>query len=248
MPIPKIIHYCWFGDAPLPNQYAEYIEGWKRICPDYTIQKWDATNYDVSKSKYTLYAFEQKKWAFLSDYARLDIIYQNGGIYLDVDVELLKRFDDLLDKGTFFGMERDFDRKLFVNTGLGFGSEKNSIILRELMSLYDEYFENNGFHEIPCPIFQKPIFEKHGFKQKNRIQVYDELTIFPTENFSPKDCFGKTRITNNTISIHQYAALWNEGNGKTSNALLYRKCVYYFGRTMGEYIYQAIKRMKRKEQ
>ena len=243
MPIPKVIHYCWFGDKPIPKEYSNYISGWKRMCPDYEIIKWDLSNYDYTKSEYTKHAFENKKWAFLSDYARIDIIYQYGGIYLDVDVELLKGFDEFLNDFAFFGIEKDFDRQLYISTGLGFGSEKNNPILKDILSEYDtNILKNDPF--APCPILQRPIFEQYGFVQKNRIQKLDNLTIYPMEYFAPMDSFGKLRVTKKTVSIHHYAALWQDGKG--GNTLLFRRCVNLFGRKNGEYIYQIIKRIKRR--
>ena len=78
--IPKVIHYCWFGGNPIPEKDRRYIEGWKEKCPDYEIIEWNERNYDVSKNKYMAQAYEEKKWGFVSDYARLDLVYQYGGI------------------------------------------------------------------------------------------------------------------------------------------------------------------------
>lgn len=87
--IPKKIHYCWFGGNPLPEDVKRYIESWKKYCPDYELIRWDESNYDVHKNTYVELAYQNKKWAFLTDYARLDTIYEHGGIYLDADVELV---------------------------------------------------------------------------------------------------------------------------------------------------------------
>ena len=93
MSIPKKISYCWFGGNPLPEKITKCIESWKKYCPDYEIIRWDETNYDVNKIPFVRDAYKEKKWAFVSDYARLDIIYNQGGIYLDTDVELVKNID-----------------------------------------------------------------------------------------------------------------------------------------------------------
>ena len=102
--IPKKIHYCWFGGNPLPELAIRCIESWKKYCPDYEIIRWDESNYDVTKNKYMYQAYENKRWGFVPDYARLDIIYNYGGIYLDTDVELLNSLDDLLDQKCFLGI------------------------------------------------------------------------------------------------------------------------------------------------
>ncbi len=106
-PIPKIIHYCWFGGKPLP-ELAEYcIASWKKYCPDYEIRRWDESNFDLNFNAYVKEAYEAKKWAFLSDVTRLHALVTYGGIYMDTDVELLKPLDDLLDMAGVVGFEAD---------------------------------------------------------------------------------------------------------------------------------------------
>mgnify|MGYP001644804644 FL=1 len=106
--IPKIIHYCWFGGHPLPASALKCIESWRKYCPDYEIKEWNESNYDVNKIPYISQAYEVKKYAFVSDYARFDILYQYGGVYFDTDVEVIKPIDEIIEKGAFFGMETRF--------------------------------------------------------------------------------------------------------------------------------------------
>ena len=127
--IPKIIHYCWFGGNEIPENDKKCIESWKKYCPDYKIIRWDESNYDYKKNSYMREAYEAKKWGFVPDYARLDIIYNYGGIYLDTDVELLKSLDEILDCEGFFG----FESENLVNLGLGFGAVKGNEIIRDMM-------------------------------------------------------------------------------------------------------------------
>ena len=94
--IPKVIHYCWFGGNPLPEEAKRCIESWKKYCPDYKIIEWNENNYDVNSNEYMKSAYKEKKWAFVSDYARIDVVYKYGGIYMDTDVELVKGLDNLL--------------------------------------------------------------------------------------------------------------------------------------------------------
>ena len=103
--IPKIIHYCWFGGNPLPDDAKKCITSWKKFFPDYEIKEWNETNYDLSVCPYVKEAYESKKWAFVSDYARFDILYKYGGLYFDTDVEVIKTFDDILKNGAFMGQE-----------------------------------------------------------------------------------------------------------------------------------------------
>ena len=105
MSIPKIIHYCWFGGGAISPENRKCMESWEKYCPDYKIIEWNEQNFDISKNRYVQQAYEAKKYAFVSDYARLAVVYEYGGIYLDSDVEVLKSFDPLLDLPYFVGAE-----------------------------------------------------------------------------------------------------------------------------------------------
>ena len=120
--IPKIIHYCWFGRAPLPDKAKKCIESWRKHCPDYTILEWNEDNFDIRQNGYTEMCCKEKKYAFLADYARLQIIENEGGFYFDVDVELVRSLDPLCSEHAFFAFETD----RMIATGLGFGAETPS--------------------------------------------------------------------------------------------------------------------------
>ena len=132
--IPKVIHYCWFGGAPLPDLALKCIDSWKKFCPDYKIVEWNENNFNLECCDFTRESYNAKKWAFLSDCARLYIVYHEGGIYLDTDVELVKSLDEVLNNDCFFGEETSG----YINTGLGFGAEKGSKIVYELLKKYTE--------------------------------------------------------------------------------------------------------------
>ena len=133
--IPKVIHYCWFGGKPIPSEFQHYIDSWQRMCPDYEIRRWDESNYDVTKNAYMKAAYEAKKWGFVPDYARLDIVYEHGGIYLDTDVELVKNLDELRYNHAFMGM----DMSTQVSLGLGFGAAPHHPMLKTLRDAYLGY-------------------------------------------------------------------------------------------------------------
>ncbi len=135
--IPKIIHYCWFGGSELPEVAQECIASWKKYCPDYEIKRWDESNYDVEKNQYTREAYLNKKWAFLTDYARLDILYNEGGVYMDTDVKIIKPITPLINQGAFMA----FEQRGRVNTGIGFACEPGNTIVGE----NKRYYENKNF-------------------------------------------------------------------------------------------------------
>ena len=138
--VPKIIHYCWFGGKSLPDEAKEYIESWKKYCPDTEIVEWNESNFDINCCQYVKEAFDAKKWAFVSDYARFYVLYKYGGMYFDTDVEMIKPIDDIVSNGAFMGIEAG--RKVFVAPGLGIGAEAGNEIFREIL----DYYENQTFY------------------------------------------------------------------------------------------------------
>ncbi len=144
--IPKVIHYCWFGGGEKSRLMKKCIKSWKKYCPDYEIIEWNEDNFDVNGIEFTKGAYNAKKWAFVTDYARLDIIYKHGGIYLDTDVELLKPLDELLKYKGFFG----FEEMGMVNTGVGFGAEKGNLLVKQMRDDYnnDVYSKDSE----TCPV------------------------------------------------------------------------------------------------
>jgi hypothetical protein len=213
--IPKKIHYCWFGKGNMPEDYVEWMKSWKRFCPDYEIIRWDETNYDIAKNEYMHEAYKAKKWSFVSDYARIDVINQYGGIYLDTDVELIRNLDMLLYQAAFAGI----DSFGYVNLGLGFGAYTNNKILRELLRFYDELHfkkEDGTYDTTGCPILQNEVYVKHGFKNGQCSNI-DGMNIYPPSVFAPQDFYtGEINITEYTYSIHHYAASWFSESSKTN--------------------------------
>ena len=207
--IPKMIHYCWFGGNPLPEKALKCIESWKKYCPDYEIKRWDESNFDITYNKYVNEAYKSKMWAFVTDVVRLYVVYTYGGIYLDVDVELLKGLDDLLKYNAFMG----FENQKNINTGLGFGALKNNQIIYEILKDYDDISfitEDGNFDLTPCPQRNTVILNKNGLIQNNTMQIIDGMIFLPTEYFCPKDYgTGKLEITGNTYSIHHFCASWH---------------------------------------
>ena len=208
MAIPKTIHYCWFGGKPLPDSVKKCIENWKKVCPDYEIVRWDESNYDYHQHPFTKEAYEAKKWAFVSDVARLDIVYNHGGIYLDTDVELLRSLDPFLENQAFMGFEQG--RK--VATGLGFGAEKGNPVIKANLDAYNEISftaEDGNIDEIACPIITTSVLEQIGLERKDMFQQLEGIAIYPTSVFCPMlYSDGTADVKEDTVSIHRYAASW----------------------------------------
>ena len=154
--IPKKIHYCWFGRGELSAKAQKCIKSWKKYCPDYEIIEWNEGNFDVNQNAYTKKVYNEMKFAFLSDYARLKIVYEQGGIYLDLDVEIIKPFDDLLDNKAFFG----FENNDYVASGLGFGGEKGSTAVKSMLDEYDQLLDGTK-DVIGCPALNTEIGRAH---------------------------------------------------------------------------------------
>ncbi len=208
--IPKIIHYCWFGGNPLPESAINCIESWKKFCPDYEIVEWNEDNFDVHICPYVSEAYKQKKWAFVSDYARFWILFNYGGLYFDTDVEIINSIDAVVKKGPFMGIEPTGG----VAPGLGIGAEKGMNIYSEILTYYKELHfmnEDGTLNEHTVVEYTSNILEKHGWRKEEKIvQNISDITIYPDEYFCPYNYnTGKLTITSNTVSIHHYTASWH---------------------------------------
>lgn len=207
--IPKIIHYCWFGGADIPAQNKEWMTSWKKYCPDYEIIEWNESNYDFKKNKYMYDAYKAGKWGFVPDYARLDIIYNYGGIYLDTDVEIIKNLDELLYQDAFMGV----DGTKNISLGLGFGARPNFHLIKELMEEYDSrsFYNSDGtMNIVAAPTLQIPFFNSRGYINNGEFQRIGKLTVYPEKVLSGKCAFTRAiRPTQQTFSIHHYDGSWN---------------------------------------
>lgn len=202
--IPKKIHYCWFGRGEKPKLAKKCIESWKKFCPDYEIIEWNEDNFDINQNEYTKYCYDNKKFAFLSDYARLMVVYKEGGIYFDTDVEVIKSFDALLNNKAFVGFETDE----YVNTGVGFGAEKNNPVIEQMLREYDKLSDGKS-GTIGCPILNTEALKKSGLKLNGQTQSLKDVTVYSAEYFNPYDApTGRLSKSENTYSIHWYAASW----------------------------------------
>lgn len=206
--IPKVIHYIWVGKSPLPELTLRCIKSWQDKCPGYEIKLWNEDNLNIEDCLFAKQAYENRKYGFVSDYFRLKVVFEHGGIYLDTDVEVLKPFDDLLGFNAFFG----FENEEYIATGLGFGAVKGCAILRELMKGYENVpFQkaDGSFDMMPCPQRDTAVLNRLGLKSGKISQEIDGVKFLPAEYLSPINfTTGISRVTEKTISIHHYMGSW----------------------------------------
>ena len=214
--IPKIIHYCWFGHNPLPPLAIKCIESWKKFLPDYEIREWNEDNFDVNAIPYSQEAYASKKYAFVSDYARFEILHKYGGLYFDTDVELIKPLDDILVKGPFMGCENEVGREgataLAVAPGLGLGVNPGLGLYKEILDLYAtlHFMRPDGsLNQKTVVQYTTEILYRYGLRNVNELQQVAGIWIYPKDYFCPISTYdGKLRLTANTVSIHHYAQSW----------------------------------------
>lgn len=199
--IPKIIHYCWFGGNPLPESAKKCIASWRKLLPDYEIKEWNESNFDYNSLKFTRQAYKLKKYAFVSDVARINALVQDGGIYIDTDVELIKPLDSFLNCCNFIGLETEFK----VSTAV-IGAEPGSELFKSFLKTY----ANKTFVKVTGRLSITP----------NTILLTNYLNgIYPIYksylNIYPPDVFcainvndGSSMVTENTVAVHHMAFSW----------------------------------------
>ena len=219
--IPKKIHYCWFGGNKKSKLVMKCITSWKKFFPDYEIVEWNEGNTDLHENTYIERAYQLKKWAFVSDYVRMKVLYDYGGIYFDTDVEVIRSFpDDLLKLPAFTGIE---SFSLLVSPGLVFACESGNVVAKMMMDSYNrDIFENTGIDTIKTiNVRITDLLVCNGFEPCEKKQTVLDVTVFPSSVFCAYD--GKIRrinIREDTLSVHHYAASWLP---------LYRKIRLFFG-------------------
>ncbi len=211
--IPKTIHYCWFGGKPKPKSVQRCIASWRKYCPDYEIKEWNEGNYDVDALPYSREAYKNGKYAFVSDVARFMVLYQEGGIYFDTDVEVIRPIGDLVERGAFMGWEKaDACGNMHVAPGLGLAAPKGFPLYKEVLegfaklSYYQADGQQNPYTMIPLVT---DLLKEKGMRIDGTLQTIEGLTVFPAEFLCPMDSLtGNTSLTENTYAIHHYSMSW----------------------------------------
>lgn len=246
MSIPKKIHYCWYGDKPLPFKAVQCIKSWNKHCPEFEIIEWNEKNSNIQKYSFSKEAYKRGLFAYVSDVMRLDILKEHGGIYLDVDVELIKPIDDLLDYDGFFS----FESSTFIATGLGFGTIKSNPVITKLLNIYKqanitEEIENDTL--LPCPQRDSKVFETFGFILNDKTQIINNNIILSSEYFDPKSPqTGLIRLNEHTYAIHHYQMSWMTKKERKRHKVkhFYYK---YFGKRLGEVLFRLHNKILLKE-
>lgn len=215
--IPKTIHYMWLGGKTIPVNLQKCIDSWKRYCPDYEIVEWNENNYDISKNSYMKQAYEKKAYGFVPDYARFDIIYNNGGIYFDTDVELIRCPDKLLYQEAFCSVEK----WQVINPGGGFGAVKGHPAIKMFMDQREDLSfvsDDGSLNKKTCAYYDTLTAIKNGYKINGRNQTINGMNIYTYDYFHPYDYMsGNIDMTNNTVSIHHFNGGWLDDNLKKAN-------------------------------
>ncbi len=206
--IPRILHYCWFGGTEMPGETARFIEGWKNRCPDYEIREWNEATFDIRCCPYVQQAYENKKFAFVSDYARGQALFKHGGIYLDTDVELLKSFDPYLKHAAFFG----FEYGNYVATST-MGSLPGQKIFRDYLEQYHHrnFILADGKFDLTTNVHTlTTLLEKLGLKRNGEFQnLEDGITCYPLDRFSAFDYANHRDLrTPESVTIHHFSGSW----------------------------------------
>jgi len=240
--VPKVIHYIWLGGKELPSIAKKCIASWQKFCPDYEIKRWDESNLDLTKYQFVKDALENKKYAFASDVLRTDILYNHGGIYFDIDVELLRPIDDILEN---VDCVMGFETSNLLNPGLFVGTKPQNADLKNILNIYQtlKFDVNNLLNLTVCEVFTK-YYEKLGLERQNKTQQINNTVFYASEYFSPKDLAdGKIRKTQNTYTIHHFAGSWIKKSVKFK-----AKVKQFIKRIMGEKLVNKLKNKRNKNE
>lgn len=208
--VPRKIHYCWFGRGEMPEMAKKCVDSWHKYLPDYEYKLWNEDNFDVDSTPYTSEAYAARKFAFVTDYVRLLALYNEGGIYLDTDVEVLKPLDDLCHLTAYTGYEGS--KRMPLSTCI-MASEAHGIWIKEQLDLYEDlhFIRADGSMDLtPNTMRILENMQSKGFNSNGKYQVYKDLHVFPVDYFSPRQTTGEYFLTDNTYCDHHGLGSWME--------------------------------------
>lgn len=236
----KYIHYCWFGNNPLPKLAKQCIDSWKKYLPDYEIKCWNEENSDLDECAFVREAYDNKKWAFVADYIRAKAIYEYGGIYFDTDMEIIKPIDNLIKNGKgFLGVEDSH----MIACGVWYEPEPKSYLAGKLLEYYREqqFFDIDNLYKISIPRLISSILNDFDSSKMTIQHLKHDVTIYPRDYFYPLSYDHQYNIfTENTCMIHYYDATWTPNWQRRENKI-YR----LLGRKKGDLFIKGARKCKR---
>ncbi len=209
--IPKVIHYCWLSGDPIPEKLQRCMDSWKKFLPDYEFVLWDLERFDIKTSQWVKEAFEARKYAFAADYIRLYAVYNYGGVYMDMDVEVVRPFDDLLASPYILGLESEKG----VEAGV-FGAERYSLFLKKILSYYERrsFLKEDGTFDMrPLPsVLFEILTDNYVLRERNSVGIpldSSMMYLFPSDYLTAKSYLnGKIEVMKHTYTIHHFAGSW----------------------------------------
>ena len=238
--IQKIIHYCWFGKGKKSKLMKKCMKTWSKYFPDYKIIEWNEENFDINQNEYVKEAYKNKKYAFVSDYARLYALYNYGGIYFDTDIEVMKEFDDIINDRDIYA----FEKKDLIMTGVMIARKKSRII-EKFIKVYDnlKFLNEDGtFNLVPNTYRLTEILKEYGLICNNKKQTLENnvADIYPIEYFCAYDMDNSHFIpTENTYTIHHYDGSWVSGKQK-----ILKRFKRILAMILGIKLYDKIRKLK----
>lgn len=235
----KIIHYCWFGGNKKPRNLKKYFKTWKKYLPDYKLMEWNEENFDINLTEFSKEAYKEKKWAFVSDVARIYALKEYGGVYFDTDIEVTKNVDKILENEIWLGRE---DENYLATAMIGV-KEKNNKHINNIWDIYaKEKFNPNDLYSVTSPKVITKYFKQYGLENGDSCQVLEnDVHIYSKEYFNPKTYDGNNEtFTDNTCIIHHFDATWTALDEKIAIWFVRRKMGF-----MAKYVFSASNRIKR---
>lgn len=218
--IPKIIHYCWFGRGEMPKLMKKCLKSWEKFCPDWKIVRWDEDSFDVNSTLWTKQAYEAKKYAFVADFVRIKALYEQGGVYLDTDQELIKPLEPFLHHKAFMG----FLDKTNISAGV-LGAEKGHPMIAAMLAYYEDrpFLTDSGADITPNTNWMTDILLEQGLKLDDSYQELTDAAVYPQTYFCPTSCVSIEDCTGpDTVALHHWAMTWRTDKAKKDFARVKR--------------------------
>ncbi len=216
----KTLHFFWFGGAEKSGLIENCIASWKKYLPDFEIKEWNENNFDVRQNKYISEAYDNRRFAFVSDFARFQILERYGGLYFDTDVELLADIHDLLELDGFACRETE----KYVAPGLVLWvKEPHNPVMSEMLKKYENlsFINEDGTQNLVtvCVYFTE-ILKRFGLEDGDSTMRCGDFTVFSKEYFCPlDDLTGVMTKTKNTRAVHLYAKTWMDKSAQRRNRI-----------------------------